>query len=128
MFGPRLANKVAFITGAGMGQGRAASRLFAAHGAKVVVADVDAAAAQSTVELVTEAGGVAFAVVVGQGLRLAAIVPVLTFTTDALIRAMVSGGRWAERVAIQPQIRREPRSLRIRRRIPHFISDLIVRD
>ena len=63
MFGPRLANKVAFITGAGMGQGRAASRLFAAHGAKVVVADVDAAAAQSTVELVTEAGGVAFAVV-----------------------------------------------------------------
>ena len=62
MFGPRLLGKVAFITGAGMGQGRAASRLFAAHGAKVVVADVDAAAAQATVALVTEAGGKAFAV------------------------------------------------------------------
>lgn len=61
MFGPRLQGKVAFITGAGMGQGRAAARLFAAHGAKVAVADLDASAARGTVDLVTAAGGEAVA-------------------------------------------------------------------
>jgi NAD(P)-dependent dehydrogenase (short-subunit alcohol dehydrogenase family) len=63
VFGPRLLGKVALITGAGMGQGRAASRLFAAHGARVVVADVDGSAAQATVDLVSAAGGEAVAVV-----------------------------------------------------------------
>ncbi|NCA14170.1 MAG: SDR family oxidoreductase, partial [Proteobacteria bacterium] len=62
MFGPRLQGKVALITGAGMGQGRAAARLFAAHGAQVVVADIDATAARSTVDLIMEAGGTALAV------------------------------------------------------------------
>ncbi|HAN15590.1 MAG TPA: short-chain dehydrogenase, partial [Chloroflexi bacterium] len=37
MFGPRLAGKVALITGAGMGQGQAAALLFAKHGARVIV-------------------------------------------------------------------------------------------
>jgi NAD(P)-dependent dehydrogenase (short-subunit alcohol dehydrogenase family) len=62
VFGPRLQGKVALITGAGMGQGRAAARLFAAHGAQVVVADIDATAARSTVDLIMEAGGTALAV------------------------------------------------------------------
>jgi NAD(P)-dependent dehydrogenase (short-subunit alcohol dehydrogenase family) len=53
----RLANKVALITGAGMGMGREASLLFAAEGARVVVADIDGAAAEETVRLVTRAGG-----------------------------------------------------------------------
>ncbi len=35
----RLAGKVALITGAGSGQGRAAARLLAQEGAKVVVID-----------------------------------------------------------------------------------------
>ena len=39
----RLAGKVAVITGAGSGIGRAAARLFVAEGAKVVVAEIDAA-------------------------------------------------------------------------------------
>ena len=34
----RLANKIAFITGAGMGVGRATCLLFAAEGAKIVAA------------------------------------------------------------------------------------------
>ena len=37
----RLANKVAIITGGGSGIGRASVRLFAAEGAKVVVAEID---------------------------------------------------------------------------------------
>ncbi|MSO78003.1 MAG: SDR family oxidoreductase [Acidimicrobiia bacterium] len=39
-FGPRLAGKVAAISGIGSGQGRAAAILFATHGAKVVGCDV----------------------------------------------------------------------------------------
>jgi NAD(P)-dependent dehydrogenase (short-subunit alcohol dehydrogenase family) len=58
----RLKNKVAFITGAGMGMGREASVLFAEEGAKVVVADIDAKAAAETVGLVEKKGGQALAV------------------------------------------------------------------
>jgi NAD(P)-dependent dehydrogenase (short-subunit alcohol dehydrogenase family) len=46
-----LSDRVALITGAGSGQGRAAAELFASHGARVVVADVDDAAAAETVRL-----------------------------------------------------------------------------
>jgi NAD(P)-dependent dehydrogenase (short-subunit alcohol dehydrogenase family) len=60
--GPRLAGKVAFITGAGMGMGREASVLFARHGARIGVADINKAAAEETVALVEEAGGQAVAV------------------------------------------------------------------
>jgi NAD(P)-dependent dehydrogenase (short-subunit alcohol dehydrogenase family) len=49
----RLEGKVAFITGAGMGQGREAALLFAQEGACVVVADIDAKAAAETVRLIT---------------------------------------------------------------------------
>lgn len=41
-FGPRLAGKVAFVTGGAGGIGAAIVRLFVAHGARVVVADRDA--------------------------------------------------------------------------------------
>jgi NAD(P)-dependent dehydrogenase (short-subunit alcohol dehydrogenase family) len=57
MLGPRLAGKVALITGAGNGQGRAAAKLFAAHGARVVVAELDPAAGERTVAEVRAAGG-----------------------------------------------------------------------
>ena len=44
--------EVAFITGAGMGMGREAAMLFAEEGASIVVADIDAPAAEETVDLV----------------------------------------------------------------------------
>jgi len=59
----RLRDKVAFITGAGMGRGREASILFAEEGARIVVGDIDARAAKETVGLVEEAGGQALAAV-----------------------------------------------------------------
>ena len=44
----RLDGKVAIITGAGSGQGAAEAKLFAAEGAKVVVADINVAGAEAT--------------------------------------------------------------------------------
>ncbi|GCL72107.1 MULTISPECIES: SDR family NAD(P)-dependent oxidoreductase [Paenibacillus] len=58
----RLANKVAFITGAAGGMGRAAAVVFAREGAKVAVIDLDAKEIEKTASLVTEAGGEAIAI------------------------------------------------------------------
>jgi NAD(P)-dependent dehydrogenase (short-subunit alcohol dehydrogenase family) len=49
-----LDGKVALITGAASGQGRAAARLFGAHGAKIVVADVNDEGSADTVRLLEE--------------------------------------------------------------------------
>jgi NAD(P)-dependent dehydrogenase (short-subunit alcohol dehydrogenase family) len=53
----RLAGKVALITGTGGGQGRAAARLFASEGAKVVGCDLKEEGAGKTVEMVLADGG-----------------------------------------------------------------------
>jgi len=53
----RLADKVTIITGAGGGMGRVAAQLFAAEGAKVVVAEYSEEAGLETVELVRASGG-----------------------------------------------------------------------
>ena len=59
----RLQGKVAFISGAGMGQGREGACLFAQEGARVVVADIDKKAADETVRLIERRKGQALAVV-----------------------------------------------------------------
>jgi len=53
-FSGLLADKVALITGAGSGQGQAAALLFAAQGAKVVVADFNDEGAAETVKMLEE--------------------------------------------------------------------------
>ena len=53
----RLNGKVAFITGTGGGQGRAAAILFAQEGAKVVGCDVKKEGGEETAEIIKAAGG-----------------------------------------------------------------------
>lgn len=60
----RLDGKVAVITGAGSGIGRVAAMLFAAEGAKVVVADVVGDHAGSVADEIVAGGGSALAVTV----------------------------------------------------------------
>lgn len=57
----RLRDKVALITGAGSGIGRATALLFAAEGAKVAALDRDQEAAAQTARLIDERGGEAIA-------------------------------------------------------------------
>lgn len=64
---PRLGGKVALVTGAGTGLGRAIAVVYAQHGAGVVVADVAAEAGAATVELIERAGGKAAFVAVDVG-------------------------------------------------------------
>ncbi len=48
---PRLAGKIAFVTGAGTGIGRATALLFAQEGARVAIAEIDLAAGEETAHL-----------------------------------------------------------------------------
>ncbi|MEY2450396.1 MAG: hypothetical protein QOH79_3872 [Acidimicrobiaceae bacterium] len=57
-----LAGRVALITGAASGQGRAAAVLFASHGALIAVVDVNDEGALETVGLVEQEGGGAVAI------------------------------------------------------------------
>ena len=53
----RFAGKVAIVTGAGKGIGRACAVAFAAEGAAVTIADIDRAAGDATRQLIENAGG-----------------------------------------------------------------------
>jgi len=55
-----LENKVAIITGAGSGIGKAMSLLYAAEGAKIVVSDIDEKGGNETVSQIKTKGGEAF--------------------------------------------------------------------
>ena len=54
---PVLQDKVAIVTGAAMGMGEATARLFAAAGAKVVVADFNEDKGRAVADDIAAAGG-----------------------------------------------------------------------
>jgi NAD(P)-dependent dehydrogenase (short-subunit alcohol dehydrogenase family) len=58
----RFAGKVAFVTGAASGIGRATALAFACEGARVVVADISECGNQETARIIEERGGRALAV------------------------------------------------------------------
>lgn len=60
--GALLTNRVAVVTGGAGGIGAATARLFARHGAHVVIADIDTERADHAVDAITTAGGSAFAI------------------------------------------------------------------
>jgi NAD(P)-dependent dehydrogenase (short-subunit alcohol dehydrogenase family) len=111
----RLAGKVALVTGGGKGIGRAAATLFGEEGARVVVADVDEAAARETAALVAKAGGEALATVgdvaveadvarmVGEGVRRFGALHVLDNNAGVLWKdrdrsVLETDERWWDRV------------------------------
>jgi NAD(P)-dependent dehydrogenase (short-subunit alcohol dehydrogenase family) len=57
----RVAGKVALVTGAGLGLGRASSLLLASEGARLVVSDIDESRAGNTAAEIVKAGGEALA-------------------------------------------------------------------
>lgn len=58
----RVRDKVALVTGAGAGIGKASAILLAREGARIGVADFDAVAAEATTEIIREAGGEAISI------------------------------------------------------------------
>jgi NAD(P)-dependent dehydrogenase (short-subunit alcohol dehydrogenase family) len=55
----RLRDKIALVTGAGSGIGRATALLFAKEGAKVLVVDIDSEGGRETAEIIEKMGGTA---------------------------------------------------------------------
>lgn len=96
----RLKSKVALITGAGSGIGRAMALCFAGEGARIVAGDLNVQGSAETVRLIEEQGGTAIAVPLNvtvalelarSKIRVNAIAP--AFTNTPMVDAMLSTHR-----------------------------------
>lgn len=89
-----FSGKVAVVTGGASGIGEAVSKLLGASGAKVVVADLNEAAAKSVADAITAAGGVAsaFEVDVGDAAQVEAMVAFAKSTYGGLNLAVNNAG------------------------------------
>src|SRR6056297_2760204 len=89
-----ISGKVALVTGAGSGIGRATALRFAEAGATVAVADLDEEGGEETVRLVSEAGGEAefFAVDVSDEESVKALVDDVVSTFGGLDVAFNNAG------------------------------------
>ncbi|RMG77421.1 MAG: SDR family oxidoreductase [Chloroflexi bacterium] len=110
-----LQNKVAIVTGSGRGIGAAVAQLFAEHGAKVVVTDIDPVPAQTVVEQIHANGGTAFAIgadvtsdadieeLVGQTINTYGAIDILVnnagYTWDAMMHKMTDQ-QWEAMLAV----------------------------
>jgi NAD(P)-dependent dehydrogenase (short-subunit alcohol dehydrogenase family) len=97
-----FANKVAIVTGAAQGIGRATAQLLAAEGARVVVADCKAEAGQATVAAIRATGGKATFVHADVG-NLADIQRLIdeTVATWGTIDIIVNNASWTKRGTVE---------------------------
>lgn len=97
-----LAGKVAIITGAAQGIGRATAQLLASEGARVVIADRNEAAGRAVVAAIHAAGGQAILVNADVGIH-ADIVRVVdeTVATWGTIEIVINNAAWSKRGTVE---------------------------
>jgi NAD(P)-dependent dehydrogenase (short-subunit alcohol dehydrogenase family) len=124
----RLAGKVAIITGAASGIGRATASRFAQEGAQIVVADINQAGGQATVEQIKRDGGQAtfIATNVSQEADLQRMIE-LAVTTYGGLDILHNNAYWTEaKIALETTLENWQRTLDVTLRSVFLASKLAV--